>query len=209
MEYIAKVIDNNSLNSPEATENGAIQIFIEEIMLDIDKDLYPWVMAKGGWTSDIPEIGDYVWVEFLDTDNWRNGFYTEGVDLIDNHGHGETIGSMTTVYPDSKYIKLKNGISLALSSNADTPEISIYHPTGAEIFIDTDGLVSIKGASGTLESTLLGETTNQFLSDLIDGILALTVPTGVGPSGLAINSATFTSLKSQLSTLLSPDVKNS
>ena len=209
MRYIAKVIDNDSTKSPEAVENGSVQIYVEEIMQDIDKDLYPWVYQDAELTSNIPEIGDYVWVEFLDEANFRNGFYFNKVELKDYHEHNETIGSIVSVFPDVKYLKLKNGVAIGFSSNTDTPEISIYHPKGAEIFIDTDGLVSIKGASGTLESTLLGETTNQFLSDLIDGILALTVPTGVGPSGLAINSATFTSLKSQLSTLLSPDVKNS
>jgi len=209
VRYIGKVIDNNSTNGPEAVENGSVSVYIEEIMLDIPKDLYPWVFSDGEFTSNIPEIGDYVWVEFRDKDNWRNGFYGDKVTLKDYHEHGETIGSITSVYPDCKYLRLKNGVAIGFSSNADTPEISIYHPTGAEIFIDTDGLVSIKGANGTLEASLLGETTIQLMSDFLDGILALSVPTGTGPSGVPINSATFTSLKSTLNSLLSQSVKNS
>ena len=209
MRYIGKVIDNNSTNGPEGVENGSVSVYIEEIMLDIPKDLYPWVFSDGEFSSNIPEIGDYVWVEFLDEENWRNGFYGDKVSLRDYHEHGETIGSITSSYPSVKYLQLANGVAIGFSSNADTPEISVYHPTGAEIFIDTDGLVSIKGANGTLESTLLGETTNQFFSDLIDGILALNVGTGTGPSSTPLNAATFISLQSQLSTLLSQDVKNS
>jgi len=210
VRYIGKVIDNDSNKGPEATANGSIQIYIEAIMQDIPKDLYPWVFSDSELTSNIPEIGEYVWVTFEDKDNWRNGFYGNSVSLKEYQEHGETIGSVTSNYPDCKYLRLANGIAIGFSSNADTPEISIYHPTGAEIFIDTNGLVSIKGASGTLESTLLGETTQTLISDFLTAIISHVHGTGTGPSAPPTNVADFqTLLNTDLPGIVSEDVKNS
>lgn len=49
--------------------------------------------------------------------------------------------------------------------------------------------------AGATENLVLGQKFKELLEDLIDAILALQVPTGVGPSGFPINSPTFTALK--------------
>ena len=46
------------------------------------------------------------------------------------------------------------------------------------------------------------ENLKAIISDLIDAINAITVPTGVGPSGLPINAAAFTAIKTRLDNLL-------
>jgi len=202
-KYIGKVIDNN-----HSDKNGLCQIYIEPLHHDLEKDTYPWFKMDKSMTSDIPEIDDLIWCWFLEERYHQQGYYGNKINLLEYHTHNESIGSITTTYPDVKYIKLANGVSIALSSNSSTPEISIYHPTGAEIFINSSGEVHIKGSTGTLESSLLGETTIQFISDFLDGILALSVGTGVGKSSFPLNSATFTALKSKINTLKSAKVKN-
>ncbi|MCP4650354.1 MAG: hypothetical protein GY853_09795 [PVC group bacterium] len=192
MERIAKVINNNSTESQEAVENGSVQVYIEFLMQDIEKDMYPWVFQNAEWTSNIPEIGEYVWVEFLDEENWRNGYYGNKVTLRDYHEHNETIGSMSGNYPNIKYIKLANGVSIAL--NSSETEVTIV-AGDAEIYIDPDGIISIQGGSGTLEFSILGETLKAWLEAHIH-------PTGVGPSGVATTAGT-------LNTILSTSVKNS
>ena len=59
------------------------------------------------------------------------------------------------------------------------------------------------------EPALLGNTTADWLNDLCDilkqiitEIKAITVPTGVGPSGIPINSANFTKINSNVQTLV-------
>jgi len=202
-KYIGKVIDNN-----HESQNGLCQIYIEPLHHDLNQDQYPWFKMDRESSSNIPEINDYVWCWFIDERYHKQGYYGNKLTLLEYHEHNQTIGSITTAYPDVKYWKFANGAAIAFSSNSDTPEISIYHPSGSEIFMNSDGEVYIKGSSGTLEYSLLGETVKQFLSDFLDGILALTVGTGTGPSSTPINASTFTTLKSNLTTLLSTKVKN-
>jgi hypothetical protein len=210
MRRIAKVIKNNALTeSPELVENGAIQIYIENLMQDIPKDMYPWVMPNTEWSSNVPEIGDFVWVEFLDEENWRNGFYGNTVTLREAYSHTSAIGSITSIYPDVKYITLANGVSFAMSSDPEKPEVSITTPS-AEIYIDPDGGISIQGPNGSLEFSTLGETTKQFLSDILDAIISHTHGSGTGPTSNPLNAVDFTTLKTtDLETILSEEVKNS
>lgn len=140
-KYIAKVIDNDSNNSPEATPNGSISVYIEHLMQDIPTNMYPWVFQDRAWTSDIPEIDDYVWVYFYDDIHWRNGFYCNKVNLKGYQKHNETIGSITSSYPNIKYKQLSNGVAIGMSSNADNPEITIYHSDGNEIYINNENMI--------------------------------------------------------------------
>lgn len=141
-KYIAKVIDNNDEN-----KGGRVQVYIEELHHDISSDLYPWVRQDREFTSFIPEVDDLVWVYFQDEVFFRQstGFYCNKVTLKEKHEHDETIGSITGEYPNIKYIKLKNGCSIAM--NSDDPEITITHPS-AEIFIDVDGNIIVTDATG-------------------------------------------------------------
>ena len=198
--YIAKVIDNNN-----TAKDGRIQIYIEHMHHDLNKNTYPWAKQDRQFSSFIPEIDDLVWVYFLEEKFHRQAYYQNKVTLAEYHQHSETIGSISGQYPNIKYIKLKNGCSIAL--NSEENEISIFHPN-AEIYLNNDGEIHIKGGDTSIESSILGETLQGKLEELIDAITAITVGTGVGPSSTPINSATFTSIKSSLSEILSPKVKN-
>lgn len=69
------------------------------------------------------------------------------------------------------------------------------------------GILNLSGGKVALGSTdELLDLFDQTLDEIIkteDGIVALTVPTAVGPSGPPINSATFTAIKSALDTIKS------
>ena len=93
--YIAKVIDNNSNNSPDKAPNGKIQFYIESLHRDIDKTLYPWALpareGTGGLAtygvSCIPEINSFIWIFFEDENYHRNAFYMWDVNLSQLNPH--------------------------------------------------------------------------------------------------------------------------
>ena len=78
--------------------------------------------------------------------------------------------------PDVKTRVTHEAESLTLVSDQSTVRIT------------TGGLTLKKGGSG-LKKTL---------ESILDGICQLTVPTGVGPSGVPINSAVFQQIKADL-----------
>ncbi len=202
-KYIGKVIDNNS-----ADKDGSCQIYCEPLHHGFQPSQYPWMKQEREWTSNIPEINDLVWCRFDDEDFYKKGYYGSKLTLKEYHTHGESIGSITSAYPDVKYIKLANGNAIAMSSNTDTPEITIYHKEGSEIFMNKTGEVHIKGSSGTLEKSALGETLKGLLESILDEIILITVGTPSGGSTTPVNAGQFTTIKGQLSTMLSPKVKN-
>lgn len=89
-------------------------------------------------------------------------------------------------------------------------ESRVYHYDKKTRVSCKSGLVELT-AGGTLEKSALGETLKEKLEALIDAIVALTVTcAGPGnPSSTPVNAATFTTLKSELSAILSSEVKNS
>jgi hypothetical protein len=111
-------------------------------------------------------------------------------------------------------IKMQGGDTIELQSfnnlvlrytNVDQIKESVFS-------IDVDGKIRVipydllyffEGS----EFILLGETTKQLLSDILDGINALTVTTPVGVSGTPVNIATFTEIKNRLDSILSQKVK--
>jgi hypothetical protein len=221
--HYATCIDNDSQNSPYAIKNGAIQIRIPYLMdgiLDDDLDwALPFHLSVGGSNESgitcIPEIDSLVWVFFYDKELNKKLYYIADINLA-NFGPSSlfednvksNIDGFSSSYPDIKNLHLKNGINIALSSDDSNPEISIYHPQGSYIFINKTGEIHIKAGSIAIEKTVLGETLKAKLEALIDAINAITVPTGVGPSGTPINAASFTTIKGQLSQILSAKVKN-
>jgi hypothetical protein len=215
----AQVVENN-----DPDKKGRVKIKVPHIHQDVsDVALLPWAKSKnigtGGSTtqgkSSIPEKNSWVWVEFADMPHYKKPYYIADVTLNGMHPHQlfdtntkSHITGWSSNYPDVKYEYYANGICIAVSSNASTPEIAIYHPQGSSIFIDQTGIINIKAGTTTIEKTVLGETLKTKLEALIDAINAITVPTPTGPSGTPVNAATFTSLKGQLTAILSPKVKN-
>jgi hypothetical protein len=94
---------------------------------------------------------------------------------------------LESVHEIDKYLWVLEGNTLTFDING-----FILTSDTSSITMTKDGVKLIKGSSG-LKKTL---------KDLIDAINALTVPTGTGPSGLPINSATFTNIKKDLDNYL-------
>jgi len=98
-------------------------------------------------------------------------------------------------------IYLKNDGAVEITS--DTEGKASYLKLNADGSIET-----YSGNGASTEKTVLGETLKAILEAILDAIVAMTVTTGVGPSGPPINAATFTAIKGQLTTILSAGVKN-
>lgn len=219
----AEVIDNN-----DPLQAGRIKIKIPTLHAKVDEENLPWAkqfsLFSGGSNtygqSFIPEIGSLVWVQFDNDKDYLKPFYIADIHLNNFHPHKlfdtnikSHISGFSSVYPDIKYTYYKNGVCIGVSSNADTPEVFIYHPEGAYTFIDSDGKIwnnspvgiCNKGGSASVEPTLLGTQLKTTLENLIDAISAITVTcTAPGnPSSVPINVAAFTLIKTNLATILS------
>ncbi len=102
----------------------------------------------------------------------------------------------TTIEVNSKgeyTIKHKSGSMIAL---LDSGDVQVRPAAGKKLF---------HGDVGASENHMLGQQTKQFLSDLIDALLAATYPTGLGPTGpmLPPQSVVLAQLKATLDLLLS------
>lgn len=81
-------------------------------------------------------------------------------------------------------------------------------PGTSYIDIDETGAISIFSQVGAaLESLVLGDTLKGLLEQILDGIVVMTIPSPLGPLGPPANSATFTAIKAQLTTMLSQGIK--
>lgn len=216
--YPAKVINNN-----DPKKKGRVQIKIEHLHYGFSNEMLPWAHQsnKGLGGSDqfgssiIPENDSFVWIWFEEVDTFfKRPYYLCDIHFSNHHPHNlfeENIKSNVTSeseYPNTKYIYFKNGICIGVDTNAQNPEVFIYHP-GAYVFINKNGEIHLKGGTTALESSVLGETLKVVLDKIIDEINLITVPTGTGPSGTPINAAAFTAIKNDdIPTILSEKVKN-
>ena len=73
------------------------------------------------------------------------------------------------------------------------------------IVLSAEGKISI--GKENYEPGVLGNKLKDLLGRVLDKIMALTVPTAVGPSGVPVNSADFASIKTELDNLLSQKVE--
>lgn len=184
-EYIAQVMNNDSQQHPDAQKDGRVQIYIPELHYGFQTDQYPWARQDRNFSSNIPEVDDLVWVYFHDEVLFKKPFYKNKVNLLQKHDHGKTIGSLTGIYPDIKYIYLKNGVSIALNSNE--PEASIK-AGNAEIFISSSGEIHIKSEGDSIINssgsvTIKNQAQNMKL--LVDALFDLLVnfkTTGTAPA---------------------------
>jgi hypothetical protein len=138
-KYIAEIIDNNDPDT-----EGKCQIYIEPLHHDLQPSQYQWARQDREWTSNIPEIGDFVWVWFQDEEFYRKPYYQNKINLKNYNEQNESIGNISGSYPDIKYLKLANGVSIALNSNQT--EVTIV-AGNAEIFIDSSGNINLNGNS--------------------------------------------------------------
>lgn len=227
--FPAKVINNN-----DTKKKGRVQIRINHLHYGISDLELPWAkqssLGTGGsgthGVSNIPEKDSFVWVWFEDVDELlRQPYYSMDIHFSNLHPHNlfednvkSGLGS-ASVYPNTKYTYYPNGVCIGVDSSPGNKEIFLYTPT-AFIFIDKNGKIKIKATeielvAGTTssEKSVLGETLKSTLEAILDGIAAITVldtgtpavPAGTWPIS---NIATFTGIKSNIATILSPKIKN-
>lgn len=224
--FPAKVIDN-----VDTKKQGRVKIKIEHLHFDFTDDMLPWAMqsslSTGGsdsyGSSSIPEIDSYLWIWFEDTDVfYRQPYYIMDLQFTGKQPHNlfetnikSALGSASS-YPNTKYTYYKNGICIGVDSSSDNPEIFIYHPS-ATIFIDNAGKVKITsteiellGGTTASEATVLGETLQTLIENMLIGIEAITVTNPETTTPIPINNiATFTQLRTTtLPTILSENIKN-
>lgn len=228
----AKVIKNNDLSDhKDKKAQGRVQIKIDYLMSGFNPDHYPWVrpfsLGSGGSAafgdSSVPEINSMVWVFFLEEEYLRQGYYIADVQLTDINPHTfftdnvKSAISSASEYPNTKYKSYKNKITTFVDSSDGNPELGFYHPKGTYFLVDKNGktllnskdeLILSSGGGGSEESSILGETLKEKLEALIDEIKLITVPTGIGPSGVPINASKFDLLKNDLIDILSEKTKN-
>ena len=159
--FPAKVIDNKD---PEL--KGKVQIRIDHLFEGVrDSDLpwaYPMININGGsatyGTGFIPEKDSLIWVAIENMDLLDPIFYISAFMWDDLSSsifqqfesvHGLKIG-LSSQYPDVKFIRLKNGVTVGLSSSSTTPEIFVYHPTGSSLKFAKDGSIKVKDSLNTV-----------------------------------------------------------
>jgi hypothetical protein len=173
---------------------------------------YP-IVPMGGPSygfKTLPPVGGFVWVEFergrVDLPMWKGGWFGDGDlpdDLKPTEAHGWFTPQGHQILMDeqsgSEFIRIRHKNEETLIEFDSQGSIFITNSSGQNVHIGD-------GANTANEPALLGTTTKDLLSELIDAILALTVPTGVGPSGTPVNAAQFASIKARLQTALSQTV---
>jgi len=191
--YIAEVINNVDTSS-----EGRVQIFVKELHYGVNPTLYPWARQDRPWTSDIPEIGELVYVYFLDKINFKKPYYQNKITLKNLHDHGvfdsdikSNIDGWASISPFVKFITLSNGVTIAISSSPATPEAVIYTPLGY-LYINPNGGIEIKGTSiDSLQSMVLGDNLKTWLE-------GHTHATPSGPSGPPDQLATLITILSKI-----------
>jgi hypothetical protein len=185
--YIAQVVDNDSQNHEDGNKDGRVKIYIPELHYGFAKNQYPWAQQDRELSSFIPEKDDLVWVYFLDEPLFKKPYYGNKVQLLNKNDHGITIGSIKATYPNVKYIRLPNGVSIGLSSV--TEEISIFSGS-SEIFFNDNGDITITAkedlnleCTGDINLVVgVGKAINVSNSTISFNLLTHKHGTGVGPS---------------------------
>lgn len=111
-----------------------------------------------------------------------------------------------------KSLEIKSETSILFRSSDESNEI-VATVKPDEFRIDAGDEISLKMTQDSFvvnngdESMVLGDTLKGLMSDLIDAITQLTVPTSMGPSGTPTNSAKFLQIKNKLDDMLSKKSK--
>ena len=212
--YRALVTRNDDPNNPgQPDPQGRLHVRVAAIG-DTERNerlAYPIVPFGGnGFAAKfIPPVDSYVYVEFengkIDLPLWKGGWWAVG-DMPSDFSALETYGFQTP-----------GGHKIILDEQSGQEFIRVEHSNGARVELDSSGSIFVTnkagqkvhvgdGADTANEPALLGTTLKGLLEQLIDGLTALTVPTGVGPSGTPINAAQFIAVKAQLQRALSTTV---
>lgn len=207
--YRAVVVDRR----PDDNTQGKITVRVPAVdgpTSTVERIAYPIAPVAGGsgfGLKSLPPDDGFVYVEFengrLDIPLWKGGWWrTDELpeDLEDADAHGWFT---------------PGGHQILLSDVSGSEALRIRHSVGAEVVIDKDGNIAITNSSGKTvtvgaddnEEGVLGATWKDLTEQILDAIGAITVPTGMGPSGIPINKAQFDTIKGRLQTALSQTVK--
>jgi phage baseplate assembly protein gpV len=147
--FVAKVINNFDIK-----KEGRVQIYVQSIMENWKPQHYPFARyISGSGISNIHEIGDTVWV-FCEKPNLKKNWYVLGTfEESNTNPHNKYTNPLlsSAKYPNLKYMKLDNGLTIGMSSSISSPEIFVDHPFGTSILINDNGEVKIKVLNGTCE----------------------------------------------------------
>jgi len=95
---------------------------------------------------------------------------------------------------DTEKLELERDNVTITSDDSST----VIKASDATATVNTDG-IELKNGSSTITVTSGGLTLKKTLESMLDAICQLTVPTGVGPSGVPINMASFQQIKAEVS----------
>lgn len=125
---------------------------------------------------------------------------TMNSDVDTKYNTPSTVGAGTTQNaPDA---------AVVIKSN----QLRIIARNGMKIFVEGGDLnidaknINIGGTNSSGHNAVLGDQLVSVLNSLLSAIEAITVPTGVGPSGPPVNSAQFQQISQQLNNILSQTV---
>lgn len=147
--YVAEVISNT-----DPKKQGRVKIYIESIMSGWSKSHLPYArgFTTGGGSnlyglSNIPEVGSKIWVFSEKPDLKKNWYYLAGFEEADINPHLSFINLVgsSSKYPNFKFMRFKNGVTIGVDSSDSNPEVVIQHSSSASIFIDKKGEITIKG----------------------------------------------------------------
>lgn len=102
---------------------------------------------------------------------------------------------------DAEFIDIRKGEDITVHIDADKLELTNGKTTvthEAESLTMVSGQTTVRITTGGLTLKKGGSGLRKTLEGILDGICQLTVPTGVGPSGVPINSAAFQKIKADL-----------
>ena len=154
------------------------------VNFDEDAIVSPWLAVSVSKSMDdqdygMPDPKEHVWC------------------IMDEKGASGIVGGaiysqdrMPTVKgANIKSFKFKDGTIFKYDRDAHRMTVTM---NSTELIVDQDGYSLKRG----------GETLKKIISDTLDELIKLTVTTPVGPSGIPINAAAFTAIKTRISNLL-------
>lgn len=145
--------------------------------------LYAVEKAELKGLVSIPKVGSTVLVKRIANDRYFVVMFSEVDKVL------LTIGEKTEAEVAEECVRIKAGEKTAVTVDTENCLLQV----GESVVKATEkGLTFVKGSAG-LKKTL---------EELIDAITKLTVPTGVGPSGVPINVADFVKIKQGLNDYL-------
>jgi len=137
----------------------------------------------------LPQVGDLVWVEFLEGDLdhplWSGGSWAKP------KGQTEIPADAKANYPDTQVLRTKSGHVLILEDSAGKELITLRAKNGCELTIDPNGdAITLKASStitlqaGDIELKSNGTTLPLATQDFVEKVFKSHFhPSGVGPTG--------------------------